>query len=223
MGEQRRQPAPHLKPKPAKKKKGLADRGRANHRPPRLPEPKKPANKAAPPPAPPKQGTPLAAKQEAEAARAAEVAARMRAAEAARGPRPMRRRSRGDKDTGSDAPSLRLPVRPDLNPEAIPNKSEVTPTEAKKPVRPARASGRSDAGRFRMPRATMNQAPVVRMQGAPKTEQNTSEGEPTEPPPRQRSMPSIGGGGMDDLFGAAAQMGRVSLRPKSTEEEEEPK
>jgi hypothetical protein len=33
-------------------------------------------------------------------------------------------------------------------------------------------------------------------------------------------MPSLGGG-MDDLFGAAAQLGRVSLRGQDTPENEE--
>ena len=68
----------------------------------------------------------------------------------------------------------------------------------------------------------MNQAPVVRTRHEQEAEKNINEAEKTEqPPPRQRVMPSIGGGGMDDLFGAAAQMGRVSLRPKATEEDED--
>ena len=222
LGEQRRQPAPHLKPKPPKeKKKSLAERARAKHRPPRLPEPKKPATKAAAAPAPPKAGTPLAAKQEAEAARAAEVAARMRAAEAARGPRPMRRRSRGDDEADSGSSSIRLPVRPDISPDAIPDKPENADAQPARPAQPSRSTGRSDAGRFRMPRAAMNRAPVVRTERAQEAERKGGEVEPPEqPPPRQRAMPSIGGGGMDDLFGAAAQMGRVSLRPSKKDEEE---
>ena len=70
-----------------------------------------------------------------------------------------------------------------------------------------------------MPRAAASRSPIVRsetlrdleQEGAKQTEA------PAAPPPRQRTMPSIGGGSMDDLFGAAAQMGRVSLRPRKEE------
>jgi len=223
LGEQRRQPAPHLTPKPAKKKKkGLADRAREQHRPPRLPKPKKPALKASAGPASPKAGTPLAAKQEAEAARASEVAARMRAAEAARGPRPLRRRSRSDDDAPAERSSIPLPVRPDINPDAIPAPAADISAADSSPdsvSSRSKSAGRSDAGRFRMPRAAMNQAPVVRSQREP--ERGLEQTQSDEPPPRQRVMPSIGTGGMDDLFGAAAQMGRVSLRPSNKPEDEE--
>lgn len=211
LGEKRRQPAPHLKPKPSKKeKKGLAER--AQHRPPRLPEPKKPVAKAAKPPDLPKAGTPLAAKQEAEATRAAEIAERMREAEAARGPRPVRRLSRADVAAASERPSIPLPVRPDLE----------QPTSVEEPTEhtESRASRRSDAGRFRMPRASVNQAPVVRSTSSKEASGSENEGS-SEPAPRRRAMPSVGGGGMDDLFGAAAQMGRVSLRGTPPPEEDE--
>ncbi len=213
LGEKRRQPAPHLKPKPSKKeKKGLAERARAQHRPPRLPEPKKPPAAAAKPPDSPKTGTPLAAKQAAEAARAAEVAERMREAEAARGPRPVRRVSRADVAAASERPSIPIPVRPDLEqPSSVEEPTEHTES---------RSSRRSDAGRFRMPRAAVNKAPVVRSTSS-KEASGSEKGAPSEPPPRRRAMPSVGGGGMDDLFGAAAQMGRVSLRGTPPPEEDE--
>ena len=38
---------------------------------------------------------------------------------------------------------------------------------------------------------------------------------------RKRSMPSAGGGSMDDMFAAAAHMGRLSMRPDDTESEGE--
>ncbi len=40
-----------------------------------------------------------------------------------------------------------------------------------------------------------------------------------EPPPRARSMPSAASGSMDDMFAAAAQMGRLSLRGARNEAE----
>jgi hypothetical protein len=40
---------------------------------------------------------------------------------------------------------------------------------------------------------------------------------PAPVPVRSRSMPSAAGGGMDDLFAAAAQMGRLSLRGKDAQ------
>lgn len=213
LGEKRRQPAPHLKPKPSKKeKKSLAERARAEKRAPRIPNPSLPPKKQTPAATSPKAGTPLAVKQEEAAARAAAVAERMRAAEAARGPRPVRLSSRSDAAAAA-APTLSaIPVRPDLD------EAHERPEGA--PARPAvRGSKRSDAGRFRMPRAPMNEAPVVRSVSAESPTSVEEEG-PQEPPPRRRTMPSVGGGGMDDLFGAAAQMGRVSLRPSKAEGEE---
>jgi hypothetical protein len=212
LGEKRRQPAPHLKPKPSKKeKKGLAERARAENRAPRIPNPSLPPKKKTPASVAPHAGTPLAIKHEQEASRAAEVAERMRAAEVARGPRPVRLSSRAETAAAAAPPSIPVPVRPDLG-------KETEREEAASINRPVRGTKRSDAGRFRMPRAAINEAPVVRstQEKPPGVEDEST----AEPPPRRRTMPSVGGGSMDDLFGAAAQMGRVSMRPSKEEGEE---
>jgi len=213
LGEKRRQPAPHLKPKPSKKEKqGLAERARAQKRAARDPNPSLPPKKAAPVTTPPKAGTQLAKKQEEAAALAAAVAERMRVAEEARGPRPVRLSSRADAAAAAAPPSIPVPVRPDLG-------QDLVEEDTAEVARPGRSTKRSDAGRFRMPRAAVNEAPIVR---SSKPEPSVSmEKEVTdELPPRRRAMPSVGGGSMDDLFGVAAQMGRVSMRPPKDAGEE---
>jgi hypothetical protein len=213
LGEKRRQPAPHLKPKPSKKeKKSLAERARSEKRAPRIPNPNLPPKKKVSTASPPKAGTPLANKQAEEAARAAKVAEQMRQAEAARGPRPVRLSSRADAAAAAAPPPIPVPVRPDLGEDLEQAASAREPNQG-------RGAARSDAGRFRMPRAAMNEAPIVRS-SQEKSSSSVEEETTTEPPPRRRTMPSVGGGSMDDLFGAAAQMGRVSLRaPKEPSEE----
>ena len=55
------------------------------------------------------------------------------------------------------------------------------------------------------------------VESVPKREEQ----ETVELPVRTRSMPSAGGGSMDDMFAAAAQMGRLSMRQSPPESEGE--
>ena len=95
--------------------------------------------------------------------------------------------------------------------------------DASDPQPPGKPDKRSQGGRFRMPRASTTRSPIVRSETVRELEKERAKEDapPVTPPPRQRTMPSIGGGSMDDLFGAAAQMGRVSLRPREDETKEE--
>ena len=129
----------------------------------------------------------------------------------------MRRVSRAEVAAASERPSIPPPVRPDLE---RPDLGQPASFEEMREDTDSRPIGRSDSGRFRMPRAAINKAPVVRSSAPQQVNKPENEG-PAEPPPRRRVMPSVGGGSMDDLFGAAAQMGRVSLRSSTPEDEEE--
>lgn len=200
LGEKRRQPAPHLKPKPPKSKpKSLADSVRAQPRPKPTPKPQ--------PKAPPVQKASLAdaqakdAKRAEEAARAEEVTRRMRQAEAARG-----KWVRATPEDAESTGSHKLPVRPDLDRVALAQRSDGGPAAAA-PPRPKR----SDGGRFRMQSRKVTSAPVAKPIKPDFSTEPTDE-VPAPVPVRSRSMPSAAGGGMDDLFAAAAQMGRLSLR-----------
>ena len=63
-------------------------------------------------------------------------------------------------------------------------------------------------------------APVVTSLVDPDpTVANEAVPEPEPPARRTRAMPSTTGGSMDDLFAAAAQMGRLSLREGSAASE----
>ena len=77
----------------------------------------------------------------------------------------------------------------------------------------SRQSARSDGGRFRMQSRKVIAAPVISEVISPDDPTETDVPVPVpEPPPRVRSMPSAAGGSMDDMFAAAAQMGRLSMR-----------
>lgn len=214
LGEKRREPAPHLKPRAPKetKKKGLAERARTEQRsvPKVAPKPKSPAPKPPPP-----QST-QAEKKAAEEARAKAVAERMRRAEAARGKWVRAEQAEVD----SDAPSpVKVPVRPDIDAAALARRTagNATASRRTKPV------PRSDAGRFRMKPRPVIAAPVVTslVEPDPGDPTNAVAAAPEPPARRTRTMPSATGGSMDDLFAAAAQMGRLSLREGASGEAED--
>ena len=212
LGQERRQPAPHLKPKPSKKEKQtLADKARATPRP-------SPAIKPKPPPV--AEASPsLEAKTEsvetkaevkaAEEARAAEVAARMRAAEAARGR--TRRRAPPEEAPKEDRLVPPVPVRPDIGEATLARSSQEGASPAIAP--PSRPKTRNTRGRFRMESKKVTSAPVVTSVAQSTTPNSTVKPkEEPEAPVRRRTMPSAGGGSMDDMFAAAAQMGRLSMQ-----------
>ena len=214
LGQERRQPAPHLKPKPTKKEKGkqtLADKARATPRPPQAVKPK-PAKVS------PNSPT-LEAKAKAKAAeeaRAAEVVARMRAAEAARGK--TRRRAPVDQPGKEEHATPTVPVRPDIAEATLARSKQDGGSPAIQP--PSRPKGKSSRGRFRMAPKKVTSASVekpvnVPVESVPKREEQDT----VELPVRTRSMPSAGGGSMDDMFAAAAQMGRLSMRQSPPESE----
>jgi hypothetical protein len=65
---------------------------------------------------------------------------------------------------------------------------------------------------------TATRAPIVRPVDQAEPDSVDEITEEVELPTRRRVMPSLGGGSMDDFFGAAAQMGRLSM-PKAEPEE----
>lgn len=205
LGEKRREPAPHLKPRPPKeKKKSLAERARSAPRPPAPPKPKPVSN-------PPMSAAPDAkavdSKKAAELARAEAVAERMRAAEAARGKWV---RAAPDENERGASNAVSVPLRPDASDAVVAKKRAQQPS----PREADRRADRSDGGRFRMKPQAVTSAPVVTHQTA-SPEARSPESPPEtkpQPPPRARSMPSASSGSMDDMFAAAAQMGRLSLR-----------
>jgi len=209
LGEKRREPAPHLKPRPPKeKKKSLAERARSAPRPTVPPKPK-PAPVAPKKPAPPAEQ--LDAKKAAEAARAEAVVERMRAAEAARGKWV---RATPSENAHGASSAVAVPLRPDASDAVVAKKKTQQPPHH---VYDSRKS-RSEAGRFRMKPRAVTSAPVV-TQTAALAEVTSPEPPPDrQPPPRSRSMPSAAAGSMDDMFAAAAQMGRLSLRHNEEDE-----
>ena len=211
LGAKKRQPAPHLQPKKQKKKasKGAPEalRQKLERSVPPSPPPKPRAN-------PPVHQSSRESQRQAESDRAAEVAARMRAAEQARS---WPRRTESPKKETSSVRTPAIPVRPDIDV----GQPEVA--EADTAPRPRTRMDRvlKRGGRFRMKPTESSRAPVVRSVSSGTPEPSTASAEaPVEPPERKRVMPSLGGG-MDDLFGAAAQLGRVSMRaPEASSEEE---
>lgn len=207
LGQKRRQPAPHLKPKEPKKPQqkvrdpfaGLPNVPKAKPRP------------SAPKPAPPKAVSEAKAAALAEKdARAAEVEARMRAAEAARGGAWRRASPAADGPPPGVAPSL--PVRPDAD-EAVRAHSEGEDAPAADSARVSGSSrgGRGSSGRFRMAASRVTNAPVVRRRVEPAEDLSGGEGEEEAIPPPRRPMPVGGAATMDDFFSAAAQMGRLAM------------
>jgi hypothetical protein len=204
LGEKRRQPAPHLKPKEPEKPRTDA--------PAAPPEPRVPEAQA--PKAEPKPTAEPAQSPEAlETARLAAAAAEKRRQAEASGSWP-RRRSKATPSTSggrSSGPALApLPVRPEARAAA----------EAAQPE-PVAASGQEEkGGRFRMKPAARSSAPVVR-ELKPSEPAEVADTEPPEPP-RPRAAP--GGpvrGGLDDLFAAAAQAGRMRVPKRSEDSAEE--
>ena len=61
-------------------------------------------------------------------------------------------------------------------------------------------------------------APVVRRRVEEKSDPGDEITEEVEAFPR-RPMPTLGGGSMDDFFGAAAQMGRLAMPSRAVAEE----
>ena len=214
LGQKRRQPAPHLKPKEPKKPQQKARDPLAG-----LPNvPKAKPRPAAPKPAAVKAASEAkAAEQSAKEARAAEVEARMRAAEAARGGA-WRRAVPGETEPARGvAPAL--PVRPDLD-EAVRARleGEDGPAADASPSSEAGQRSRGSSGRFRMAASRVTSAPVVRRRVEPQADSGSeSTAEEAAPPPR-RPMPTGGAATMDDFFSAAAQMGRLAMPSR-----EEPK
>jgi hypothetical protein len=205
LGTPRREPAPHLKPKaPREQRSGNRD---AMAGLPNIPRARKPPAPTPPPVS--KSAASMSAISEDTDARALEVAERMRAAEVARG---TRRRAPGAPETASPvAPGL--PVRPDAA-EATLARAATEEVEA----RPADRTSRGTSGRFRMAAKTATRAPIVRPVDQAEPDPVDDITEEVELPTRRRVMPSLGGGSMDDFFGAAAQMGRLSM-PKAEPEE----
>lgn len=214
LGQKRREPAPHLKPKPSKQEKRtqtLADKARADPRPPPAVKPKS-AQVA-------KASPSLEAKAEAKAAedaRSAEVAARMRAAEAARGR--TRRRAPPVEAPEVDGSVPPIPVRPDIGTATLARSSQDGASPAIAP--PSRPKTKSTHGRFRMQSKKVTSATVVKPVNQETKPQSQAE-DPAVPEVavRRRTMPSAGGGSMDDMFAAAAQMGRLSMQRADPESE----
>jgi len=208
LGEKRRQPAPHLRPKAPKQKKKPGQRDPLAGLP-NVPKARRPASSSKAEVSTSKRVSAAPGLEEKDAL-AAEVAERMRAAEAARGG-PWRRKRDDERETVSpSAPTPNLPIRPDAE-EAI--RARISNDEGaeeveSEPQRTSRSS-RGSTGRFRMQAKKVTNAPVVRRrveeQGIP-AEEITEE---VAAPPR-RPMPTLSGT-MDDFFGAAAQMGRLAM------------
>ena len=212
LGQKRRQPAPHLKPKEPKKPEqkardpfaGLPNVPKAK---PRSPSPKP----AAPKPTAPKAVSPAAAAEASEKeARAAEVEARMRAAEAARGGA-WTRASTPEPET-TQPMSSSLPVRPDAA-EAVRARLEGDETSSTEGGHSStlRQRSRGSTGRFRMAASVVTNAPVVRRRIEPPQDASEDVTEEDLVLPPRRAMPIGGAATMDDFFSAAAQMGRVSM------------
>jgi hypothetical protein len=210
LGAKKREPAPHLRPKKEKKKvqKGVPDALR------------KKLERSIPSP-PQSRATPAqgqrggASGEQVDADRAAEVAARMRAAEQARS---WPRRTEVSQEPAPIIRAPAIPVRPDI---------DIARQEVSEPESPPEPRTRMDrvlkrGGRFRMKPTESSRAPVVRTVSHASQESSTDAPpeESAPPPQRKRVMPSLGGG-MDDLFGAAAQLGRVSMRSSEPPSEEE--
>ncbi len=208
LGEKRREPAPHLKPRPPKEKKSTLSASHSLPKPPPRPKPSAAPVKPAKAVKPAADAADKAARLEAEQARAQEIEARMRQAEAARG-KWVRAAPTSEPSGSSGGPPL--PVRPDADEATLARRTGATlPT----PSRPkSRQASRSDGGRFRMQSRKVIAAPVISEVISPDDPTETDVPVPVvEPPPRVRSMPSAAGGSMDDMFAAAAQMGRLSMR-----------
>jgi len=197
LGEKRRKPAPHLTPKEPRKKEA----------PPPL-EPRVPVAK--PPPVQPV--APRVPQENQETAHLAEVAAQKRKeAEAARSwPRrtvtPVYAATEAGQ--GKKPPLAPLPVRPEAR-DAHEKETDGSAMSGQ--------DGRQKGGRarFRMKPTDVTRAPVTRAI-EPATDGGTAE----VPPPRAAPAMPVSGG-LDDLFGAAAQQGRLRMDQGPAVEAEE--
>ncbi len=200
LGENRRQPAPHLKPRePKKKMPSLPAAPKARKKPVSLgQDAKRSASVKRKPEVDP----------EIDRLRAAAAEKRQRAEKARSWPR--RRKVEPvvtEAERGAVPP---LPVRPEARGEGAEDSLvDGAPVSASLASRaPARrTSGRQRAGRFRMQSTSVQSAPVVRSvdtrPASPEVETPVKE---TVAPPRCTAT-----GGLDDLFGAAVQAGRLQM------------
>lgn len=194
LGEKRRQPAPHLKPKEPKKPKTATRAAPPQPRVPSAPTPK-------PKPAPAQSPAALA-----NARLAAEAAEKRRLAEAAGGG-PRRRKKAAAPESGvrSSGPALApLPVRPEARAAAETARSD----------RSGRLAPEEKGGRFRMKPAAPSSAPVVRDLSLSEPD-DVIDSEPSEPPSPRAAPGAPIKGGLNDLFAAAAQAGRMRVPKRS--------
>lgn len=253
LGPDRRQPAPHLKPKqPRKKSRGSGlPRGGGAPAPspssgggPRFPPGFKPpvgvpsakqTSKNRPPPPPPKRPTTELGKEfgagndgprglVGKLPVRPEVAARMKAAAEAKAageppPKavPLPKPARPPKP--QKAPTQRRSRKPRVmqrNPNLPqPEAAAGAPPVNRRPPMPSRATGKR-RGRFSMRPTEVTAAPVVTELPDPVVEvvATPEEAAPPPPPPARPAAP-VSAGGLDDLFGFAAQEGRLRLnKPK---------
>jgi len=207
LGEKKRQPAPHLKPKAPPKPQKAAPAA-----PQHSPSTSEVGHAPAPSADPATSAEPAAASDEEETARLAEVAAqKRREAEAARSwPRRRRVESTTGSDAARDGAGLRAPLA--IRPEARDEQTD----EVAQATAPQSGDRKDTGGRFRMKPAAASRAPVVR-----EIQSESSPATADEPPPPRAAPAAAVGGGLDDLFAAAAQQGRqrVPRRPPAAAEE----
>ena len=202
LGENRRQPAPHLMPKsPKKKATNPAEAFR-----PRVPSRSATSSASSKP----KKASGSKVDPELERLRA-EAAKKRQAAEQARAwPR---RRVAPPAEPASKFAVPPLPVRPEARASA-----SADGVDGVGPVpKPATPKKRKRAGRFQMSPTKVQNAPVVRRLDAPEPSQDAPAVEKKKEKPVKRG---VTGGGLDDLFGAAAQAGRLRM-PKVPQSEDE--
>lgn len=249
LGQQKRQPAPHLKPRVPKKAQAAAQQADplAKWRRPKVPSSGSGPPKGPPRPPPKKPQSELSKEFAAgrdkkklvgrlpvrpELARAAEGAGEDQPAEVVRQLPPVRppvptrsdrsstarMRSRGGRGRGGGRSA---PPVASSNPVPPPEGAE----ERRLPPMPkgTRQARKKRGGRFRLqgravdsgPQITELEPEVVELDEATRPEP-----EPPAPPP-PRTLPSAGGGGMDDLFGMAMEGGRMRLGSKKEGDEGE--
>jgi hypothetical protein len=201
LGE-KRQPAPHLKPKEPKKPQTSVPTA-----PPQPRVPKAQAPKPKPKPAP------ALSPEALETARLAAAAAekRRKAEAAGGGPRRRSKATRSTPVSRSSGPALApMPVRPEAR----------AATEAPRPEPAAASAQEEKGGRFRMKPAARSSAPVVR-ELQPSEPAEAAETEPGKPSPTRAAPGGPVRGGLDDLFAAAAQAGRMRVPKRSKDSAEE--
>ena len=246
LGEDRRQPAPHLRPKQPKKKKGgprLPNVPRASSSGssppsgggPRFPPGFKPpvgvpkASQSAgwkPPPPPPRPTTEVSREFGGGTQKRGlvgalpvrpEIAARMKADAAAKAagtpppkavplPKPVR--------PARPAPPPKTSRKPRVmsrNPNLPPPGAEGAPVDRRPPM-PARPQ-KKRRGRFSMQSTPVTNAPIVTDVPEPAAEAPAPAPAPA-PVPAPRPTAPVMAGGLDDLFGFAAQEGRMRFGSK---------